>query len=72
MEIKNWIKEIGNSSKLGNIISMSNEEFDKIMGPEIEKAIYRLLHPTREQIKKWGECEKNSDLSFEWEVDINK
>lgn len=69
MEFRNWIEEIANSSKLGNIICLSNKEFDRIMGPEIEKAIYRLLHPTEEQIKKY---KNNFDLPFEWEVIINK
>ena len=69
MEFKDWIEETKNSSKLGNIVKLSNEEFDKIMGPEIEKAMYRFLHPTKKQIKEY---KKNFDVSYEWDVIIDK
>ena len=64
-----WIKELASSSKLGNAVVLSKEEFERTVGPEIKRAIYRLLHPSDEQIEILMESKKRFEqVALTWEV----
>lgn len=70
-EFRDWLEETKNTSKLGCITVISKEEFDTIIGPEVERIFNEWMNPSEEQIKKLQEAKKMFEkLDLSWKIEI--